>query len=108
MEECRGFQDTLRQASGPGDEKEGEGAAEIVVYFDAGVPDDTKVTFIKYVHEHLLARAQPREEVTRVRTYVCPTAMSLWKIAGRFKIAWRRASRTLSVPSVRSAYLCLT
>jgi len=43
-----------------------------VVYFDAGVPDDTKVTFIKYVHEHLLARAQPREGVTRVRTYVCP------------------------------------
>jgi len=52
--------------------KKAEGAATIVVYFEAGVPDDTKVTFIKYVHEHLLARAQPREEVTRVRTYVCP------------------------------------
>jgi GTPase SAR1 family protein/DNA-directed RNA polymerase subunit RPC12/RpoP len=51
--------------------KKAEGKAEIVVYFEAGVPDDTKVTFIKYVHEHLLARAQPREEVTRVRTYVC-------------------------------------
>jgi GTPase SAR1 family protein len=49
-----------------------EGAAEIVVYFEAGVPDDGKVTFIKYVHEHLLARARPRKEVTRVRTYVCP------------------------------------
>jgi GTPase SAR1 family protein len=47
----------------------GEGEAEIVVYFEADVPDDTKVTFIKYVHEHLLARAQ---DVTRVRTYVCP------------------------------------
>jgi hypothetical protein len=52
--------------------KKSEGKAEIVVYFEAGVPDETKVTFIKYVHEHLLARAQPREEVTRVRTYVCP------------------------------------
>jgi hypothetical protein len=52
--------------------KKAEGTAEIVVYFEAGVPDDTKVTFIKYVHEHLLARAQPPEEVTRVRTYVCP------------------------------------
>jgi len=52
--------------------KKAEGAAEIVVYFEAGVPDDTKVTFIKYVHEHLLARAQPPEGVTRVRTYVCP------------------------------------
>jgi hypothetical protein len=49
--------------------KKAEGAAEMVVYFEAGVPDDTKVTFIKYVHEHLLARA---EDVTRVRTYVCP------------------------------------
>ena len=46
-----------------------EGAAEIIVYFEAGVPDDSKVTFIKYIHEHLLARAQ---EVTRVRHYVCP------------------------------------
>ena len=53
--------------------KKAEGSAEMVAYFEAGVPDDTKVTFIKYIHEHLLARAQPREEVTRVRTYVCPT-----------------------------------
>ena len=52
--------------------KKSEGAAEIVVYFEAGVPDDTKVTFIKYVHEHLLARAQPREEVTRVQNLRLP------------------------------------
>ena len=49
--------------------KKTEGAAELVVYFEPGVPDDTKVMFIKYVHEHLLARAQ---DVTRVRTYICP------------------------------------
>jgi hypothetical protein len=49
-----------------------EGKAEIIVYFEPSVPDDTKVTFIKYIHEHLLARAQPPEEVTRVRTYICP------------------------------------
>ncbi len=52
--------------------KKAEGAAEIIVYFGTGVPDDTKVTFIKYVHEHLLAKGQPRESVSRVRTYVCP------------------------------------
>ncbi|MCY2952935.1 MAG: DUF4365 domain-containing protein, partial [Planctomycetota bacterium] len=46
-----------------------EGTAEILVYFEAGVSDDAKVTFIKYVHEHLLAKAA---DVTRVRTYVCP------------------------------------
>ncbi len=49
--------------------KGNEGKAKIMVYFDAGVPDDTKITFVKYVHEHLLQRA---ESVTRVRTYVCP------------------------------------
>jgi hypothetical protein len=49
--------------------KKAEGAAQIEVYFEAGVPDDTKVTFIKYIHEHLLGRAQ---EVTRVRHYACP------------------------------------
>jgi small GTP-binding protein len=46
-----------------------EGTAEMTVYFEAGVPDDTKITFIKYIHEHLLKRAG---DVTRVRTYVCP------------------------------------
>ena len=49
--------------------RKSEGAAELVVYFERDVPDDTRVVFIKYVHEHLLARAQ---DVTRVRTYVCP------------------------------------
>ena len=52
--------------------KKPEGAAKIVIYFEAETPDDTKVTFIKYVHEHLLAKSQPRESVTRVRTYICP------------------------------------
>ena len=52
--------------------RKGEGKAEMVVYFEAGVQIETQVTFIKYVHEHLLAHSQPRESVTRVRTYVCP------------------------------------
>ena len=52
--------------------KKGEGKAEMVVYFETGVQIETQVTFIKYVHEHLLAHSQPRESVTRVRTYVCP------------------------------------
>ena len=44
-------------------------AAEIRVYFDEGTPLDTQVSFIKYIHEHLKRHAQ---EVTRVRSYVCP------------------------------------
>ena len=43
-----------------------------MVYFEPGVPDDTKVTFIKFMHEHLKAKARPSESVSRVRTHVCP------------------------------------
>ena len=50
-------------------EKKGEGAAEIAVYFEPGTSDDTKVTFIRYVHEHLKVKAQ---DVVRLRHYVCP------------------------------------
>jgi GTPase SAR1 family protein len=46
-----------------------QGQGEISVYFDSGVTEDTKVTFIKYVHEHLLNRAR---DVERLRHYVCP------------------------------------
>jgi GTPase SAR1 family protein len=49
--------------------KQGEGAAEIAVYFEPGVVEDTKVTFIRYVHEHLQMKAQ---DVVRLRHYVCP------------------------------------
>jgi small GTP-binding protein len=42
---------------------------EISVYFDQNVQDDTKVTFIKYVHEHLLQKAK---NVVRLRAFVCP------------------------------------
>jgi GTPase SAR1 family protein len=49
--------------------KQGEGAAEIAVYFEPGIPEDTKVTFIRYVHEHLKVKTQ---DVIRLRHYVCP------------------------------------
>jgi DNA-directed RNA polymerase subunit RPC12/RpoP len=45
-----------------------EGSGEITVFFDEDVPDDMKVTFIKYIHEHLLKRAV---DVSRQREYVC-------------------------------------
>jgi WD40 repeat protein len=49
--------------------KKAEGTAEITVYVEAAIPDDTKVTFIRYVHDHLKAKDP---NVTRVRHYVCP------------------------------------
>jgi WD40 repeat protein/GTPase SAR1 family protein len=48
--------------------KQREGAAELVVYFEPDISDDTKATFIRYVHEHLEAKAQ---EVIRLRHYIC-------------------------------------
>jgi len=49
--------------------KKPEGAAELEVYFEPGVPEDTQVTFIRYVHEHLKLKAP---DVVRLRHYVCP------------------------------------
>ncbi|MEM9544508.1 MAG: DUF4365 domain-containing protein [Bacteroidota bacterium] len=43
--------------------------ADLKVYFEADIPDDTKVSFIKYIHEHLKKHAK---NVKRVRSYVCP------------------------------------
>jgi WD40 repeat protein len=49
--------------------KKKDDTAEIKVYFEAGIPVDTRVSFIKYIHEHLQKRTK---EVTRVRSYICP------------------------------------
>ena len=48
--------------------KKREGTAEMIVYCNPEIPADTKVTFIKYVHEHLLRKGV---EVKRYRHYVC-------------------------------------
>jgi small GTP-binding protein len=50
-------------------EKKADDTAELKVYFEPGVPEGTQVSFIKYIHEHLLKRA---ETVKRQRSYVCP------------------------------------
>ena len=49
--------------------KSQDDSVELKAYFDAGVANDTKVLFIKYIHEHLKRYTQ---DVTRVREYVCP------------------------------------
>jgi hypothetical protein len=46
-----------------------EGAAELQIYFEPGIEVDTQVTFIRYVHDHLMSKAR---NVVRVRQYVCP------------------------------------
>ena len=51
--------------------KKPEGAAEITIYLDKEIPDEIKVLFIRYVHEHLKAKD---ENVERIRHYVCPNS----------------------------------
>ena len=48
--------------------KKREGSAELMVYCNPKIPIDTKVTFIRYVHEHLF---QKGTDVHRDRHYVC-------------------------------------
>ncbi|MES2179904.1 MAG: DUF4365 domain-containing protein, partial [Gemmatimonadota bacterium] len=46
-----------------------EGAGELEVYFDPTIPVEEQIIFSRYVHEHLLQKAQ---SVVRLRHYVCP------------------------------------
>jgi hypothetical protein len=48
--------------------KKAEGAAELTVYCEPDTAEDTKVTFIRYIHDHLKAKDP---NVVRVRHYVC-------------------------------------
>ncbi|HWA24586.1 MAG TPA: TIR domain-containing protein [Lacunisphaera sp.] len=49
--------------------RRGEGAGELEVYFDPEIPEEEKIIFAQYIHEHLLRHAR---EVTRLRHYLCP------------------------------------
>jgi small GTP-binding protein len=49
--------------------KHPESRGEITVYMDPRISDDTKVTFIRYVHDHLRSKDP---QMVRQRHYVCP------------------------------------
>jgi small GTP-binding protein len=48
--------------------RKAEGAGELEVYFEPGVSNDTQVSFIRYVHDHLMRKAH---DVVRLRHFVC-------------------------------------
>lgn len=50
------------------DNRQGEGEATISLFFDPKTPDELKIIFIEYVHQHL---ARYGCNVTRDRRYVC-------------------------------------
>ena len=49
--------------------RKAEGAGELEVYFDPGIPIEEKIIFIRFVHEHLHEKSP---EFVRLRHYVCP------------------------------------
>ena len=80
--------------------KRAEGAGEIEVYFEPGVSNDTQVTFIKYVHEHLIEKAQ---DVVRLRHYFARIAGRWSRIGEGYRRGWSRGRRTSCAWSARSA-----
>jgi hypothetical protein len=50
-------------------EKKSEGTAKLLLYCDPHIPDDTKITFLGYVHDHLHSKGQ---DIERLRHYECP------------------------------------
>jgi GTPase SAR1 family protein len=53
--------------------KLGEGLGELTIYCDPSIPDDTKVTFIRYIHDHLAGKDSSLE---RERHYTCAECQS--------------------------------
>jgi small GTP-binding protein len=62
------FMTTKKKIAGLMMERTGEGEGTISVFFDTEVPDELKVVFIEYVHQHLHKYAN---DVCRDRRYIC-------------------------------------
>ncbi len=61
-----------------------EGAGELEVYFDPTISTAEKITFSRFVHEHLMHKGQ---DVQRFRHYVCPYCATP---AGNREVAMKR------------------
>jgi RNase P subunit RPR2 len=62
------FMTSKEQTAGLMMKRSGEGEGTISVFFETKVPDELKVVFIEYVHQHLQKYAR---DVRRDRRYVC-------------------------------------
>ena len=65
-----------------------EGVGELEVYFDPAITVEEKIIFSRYIHEHLLQKAQ---DIVRLRHYVCPhcgTPVGNREVAMRRLDAW--------------------
>jgi small GTP-binding protein len=77
-----------------------EGSGELEVYFESSIPNEEKIIFSKYIHEHLLQKSQ---DLVRYRHYVCPkcgTPVENRDVAMRRLSAWLEGVQNADVPSI--------
>jgi small GTP-binding protein len=63
--------------------REPEGTSRLDAYFEPDVDEDSRVLFLRYVHDHLAAHAQ---EVVRLRRYTCADKKCAQPFADQAKI----------------------
>jgi small GTP-binding protein len=72
-----------------------EGAAEITVYFEKEIPDETKAVFIRYVQDHLKSKD---ENVVRIRHYICPHCAEPFENERAIRIRLGRNLKDITCP----------
>ncbi|QLH70726.1 DUF4365 domain-containing protein [Rhodopseudomonas palustris] len=77
-----------------------EGRGELQLYFESSVSLNETIIFCKYVHEHLLQKA---EDISRIRHYVCPRCHSPVRdseVAMRKLQGWNSSGMKEVAPSI--------
>ena len=77
-------------------------AGVLSVYFEDGVPDETKLLILSFIQEHLLRRAQ---EIVRVREYVCPHCQTPLKNREAVRFRLEQGSRDIICPTCGRSFL---
>ena len=75
--------------------KKAEGTAEITIYLDKEIPDEIKVLFIRYVHEHLKSKD---ENAVQIRHYICPNPACGEPVEGQRAIERALEKKQESIP----------
>ncbi len=80
----------------------GEGSGEVAVYFDGTIPIEERIIFSKYVHEHIVQKAQ---NVVRLRHYVCPNC---GVPVGNRDVAMSRLENWLKMGGKKPSIICVS
>lgn len=84
--------------------KRREGAGEMQIYFEPAVQEDTQVTFLRYIHEHLISKAH---DVKRSRHYVCPYCSTPVESKRAIEIRLKQGKQDVICPACEGRVLLL-